>query len=55
MPQPVRTKYVDESDKLYLEDELQRIILMGDLDVQTSVTGIIPMTYNNWSFYAAYC
>lgn len=55
MPQPVRTKYVDESDKLYLEDELQRIILMGDLDVQTSVTGIIPMIYNKWSFDAAYC
>lgn len=50
MPQPVRTKYVDESDKLYLEDELQRIILMGDLDVQTSVTGIITMIYNKWSF-----
>ncbi|XP_052701812.1 DNA polymerase delta subunit 2-like [Crassostrea angulata] len=45
MPQPVRTKYVDESDKLYLEDELQRIILMGDLDVQTSVTGVIIAVY----------
>ncbi|XP_061191670.1 DNA polymerase delta subunit 2-like [Saccostrea echinata] len=45
MPQPVRTKFVDDSDKLYLEDELQRIILVGDLDVQTAVTGVIIAVY----------
>lgn len=46
MPQPVRTKFVADSDKLYLEDELQRIILVGDLDVQTAVTGM-PHSHRN--------
>lgn len=39
MPQPVRTRYTDESDKLILEDELQRIILVGQLKCPTVVTG----------------
>ncbi|PVD38170.1 hypothetical protein C0Q70_00781 [Pomacea canaliculata] len=41
MPQPVRTRYTDESDKLILEDELQRIILVGQLKCPTVVTGVI--------------
>nr|XP_022333018.1 DNA polymerase delta subunit 2-like [Crassostrea virginica] len=45
MPQPVRTKFIDELDKLYLEDELQRIILVGDIDIQTAVTGLIIAVY----------
>lgn len=45
MPQPVRTKFIDESDKLYLEDELQRIILVGDIDIQTAVTGLTSHFY----------
>ena len=39
MPQPVRTRYTEDSDKLILEDELQRIFLVGKLDVKTTVTG----------------
>lgn len=39
MPQPIKSKYTDENDKLILEDELQRILLVGTLDVQKSVTG----------------
>ena len=40
MPQPIKSKYTDSNDKLILEDELQRILLIGKLDIQTSVTGI---------------
>ena len=39
MPQPSRTKYIDENDMLILEDELQRISLVGNIDVQTAITG----------------
>ncbi|XP_002738996.1 DNA polymerase delta subunit 2-like [Saccoglossus kowalevskii] len=45
MPQPVKSKYTDESDVLILEDELQRITLVGKLDVHTAVTGIIVAVY----------
>lgn len=45
MPQPIRSNFVDESDKLILEDELQRILLVGELDVNTSVTGAIIAVY----------
>ena len=40
MPQPTRAKFTDESDKLILEDELQRITLVGDIDTHSFVTGI---------------
>lgn len=39
LPQPSRAKYIDENDQLILEDELQRIVLIGGIDVQNSVTG----------------
>ncbi|XP_041363525.1 DNA polymerase delta subunit 2-like [Gigantopelta aegis] len=45
MPQPVRTRYTEDSDKLLLEDELQRIFLVGKLKVQTSITGVIVAVY----------
>lgn len=45
MPQPIKSKYTDESDKLILEDELQRILLVGTLDIQKSVTGVIVALY----------
>ena len=43
MPQPIRSKFIDGADKLILEDELQRIILIGELDVQSSVTGLCQL------------
>lgn len=39
--QPPRTQFSDDSDELVLEDELQRIILQGKIDVHTVVTGMI--------------
>lgn len=41
LPQPVSSKYTSPEDKLILEDELQRIVLTGDLKAETSVTGVI--------------
>ena len=39
MPQPIRSRYADSKDKLIIEDELQRIFVVGDLKCETSVTG----------------
>lgn len=42
VPQPKRINFVDETDKLILEDELQRIRLVGDvIDVHRVVTGVV--------------
>jgi len=41
MPQPPRTRFFDDSDQLILEDELQRIRLVGNLDVHLVVTGVV--------------
>ncbi|CAL1543262.1 unnamed protein product [Lymnaea stagnalis] len=41
MPQPIKSRYTDSKDKLIIEDELQRIILVGQLKCQSSVTGVI--------------
>lgn len=41
IPQPIRTKYTDESDKLILEDELQRITLVGSISCHQVVTGVV--------------
>lgn len=40
-PQPPRFNFVDDDDKLILEDELQRIRLVGKLDVHYMVTGVV--------------
>lgn len=40
-PQPVRSHFVDESDQLILEDELQRIRLFGKMQPHDFVTGIV--------------
>lgn len=40
-PQPVMSKFTDDGDKLILEDELQRIFLIGNVDVQATATGVI--------------
>ncbi|KOB76546.1 DNA polymerase delta small subunit [Operophtera brumata] len=42
IPQPTRTYFVADSDSLVLEDELQRIKLVGDcIDVHQVVTGVV--------------
>lgn len=40
-PQPIRHKFADESDTVVLEDEVQRIQLLGDFPVHKFVTGIV--------------
>lgn len=39
--QPLRSNYVDDQDKLILEDDLQRIRLMGKIDTHMVVTGVV--------------
>ena len=34
MPQPVFNNFVGDTDELILEDELQRIVLKGDIKVK---------------------
>lgn len=46
-PQPIRTNFVDDSDVLILEDELQRIRLLGEMDVHRFVTGVVVAVLGN--------
>ncbi|CAF0960264.1 unnamed protein product [Rotaria sordida] len=39
--QPPRQRYVDSTDKLILEEESQRIVLDGNIDINQFVTGIV--------------
>lgn len=39
--QPHRCNYTNDDDELILEDELQRIVLCGNIDVHSHVTGIV--------------
>ncbi|KAG0723612.1 DNA polymerase delta subunit 2 [Chionoecetes opilio] len=41
MPQPVAKNYVGEKDEIVLEDEVQRIQLVGNIDTPTLVTGLV--------------
>lgn len=41
VPAPPRERFVSDTDQLVLEDELQRIQLVGNVDVQRFVTGIV--------------
>ncbi|CAF0785638.1 unnamed protein product, partial [Didymodactylos carnosus] len=41
VPQPARTRYVDPSDKLILEEVSQRITLSGNIDTNMLVTGVV--------------
>lgn len=41
IPQKKMVRFVSESDKLILEDELQRIVLIGNVDVNSVVTGVV--------------
>ncbi|WAQ97312.1 DPOD2-like protein [Mya arenaria] len=45
LPQPLTSKYTSDNDRLILEDELQRITLVGEMKVQTSVTGVVVAVY----------
>lgn len=40
MPQPIRSRYASPDDKLIIEDELQRIFLVGDMKCADFVTGM---------------
>lgn len=48
--QPLRSNYVDEQDKLILEDDLQRIRLTGKIDVHQLVTGVVCAVLGKFSF-----
>lgn len=41
IPQPVRTHFTDDQDELILEDELQRIKLIGELSPHEVITGVV--------------
>lgn len=41
IPQPKKDKYVSDSDTLILEDELQRICLVGNINIQKACTGMV--------------
>ncbi|GIY86055.1 DNA polymerase delta subunit 2 [Caerostris darwini] len=40
VPEPVTEEYTKEDDFLILEDDLQRVVLCGNIDPQSNVTGI---------------
>lgn len=40
-PQPIRNNFSDETDILILEDEVQRIQLLGSMPTSDLVTGIV--------------
>lgn len=47
LPQPVGSKFTSVEDKLILEDELQRIILVGELKPENAVTGVVVAVYGH--------
>lgn len=49
-PQPQLSNFADDSDKLILEDELQRIRLFGKIDVHKVVTGIVVAVLGMYIF-----
>ncbi|XP_055931815.1 DNA polymerase delta subunit 2-like [Argiope bruennichi] len=60
IPQPITEEYTNEDDFLMLEDDLQRVVLCGNIDPQTHVTGIniavLGYTEENGKFFVEdYC
>lgn len=53
-PQPPRFHFVDETDTLVLEDERQRIRLIGSMDVHQFVTGIVCAILGEF-FFVFFC
>lgn len=41
IPLPTRFNFVDDDDILILEDELNRIRLIGDIDIHQIATGVV--------------
>lgn len=41
IPQPLRSHFTDDQDELILEDELQRIKLVGELSPHKVITGVV--------------
>lgn len=49
-PQPIRDNFADDSDVLVLEDEVQRIQLLGEITVHNFVTGIVFAVLGKFEF-----
>ncbi|GAB1606272.1 DNA polymerase delta subunit 2-like [Argonauta hians] len=47
LPQPLHTNYTSDADQLILEDELQRIVLVGNIDVHKCCTGFVIAVYGH--------
>lgn len=50
-PQPPRQNYTDDNDKLILEDELQRIRLIGKFHIHSIVTGVVCAVLGKFIIY----
>ena len=50
MPVPPSTKYISDSDEVILEEQQQRIILVGNIQLHYAVTGM----FNGFTFIVAY-
>lgn len=50
-PQPIAANFAEDADTLMLEDELQRIRLIGEIDVHSLVTGIVCAVLGNFFMF----
>lgn len=49
IPLPTRFNFVDDDDILILEDELNRIRLIGDIDIHQIATGVVCAVLGKFS------